>query len=131
MDGSDDAIIGEALNGKITYWNAAAERLFGFPSDEAVGRPSHFFAPRESIHADADFRTRVIHGQKVDPFDPVRVRKDGNTVDVSVTISAIKDAVGRTIGTSRIMRDISARRAAERRRKEHPPRGWHRAIGCL
>ena len=118
VESSEDAIVGEALNGKITYWNGAAERLFGFTSDEAVGRPSHFFAPRESIRADAELRFRVIQGQEVGPFDEVRVDKNGSTLEVSDTISPIKDATGRVIGTSRTMRDISARKMAERELRE-------------
>lgn len=114
VESSGDAIIAEDLSGKITYWNKAAEKLFGFSAEAVIGRSLHSFVPPESFTAEAELLDRHDEGEPTDHFDTVRLRKDGTKVHVSVTISPITDAAGRTIGRSQVMRDITARKTSER-----------------
>ena len=110
---SDDAIIGEDLDGLITAWNAAAERLFGYQADEAVGQPIWIIIPDDRREEEASMLDRVRTGMKVDHVETMGRRKDGSTVAVSVTISPIRDAQSEVIGASRIARDVSQRRLME------------------
>jgi len=110
---SRDAIIGKTLEGRITSWNDAAEHLFGYAPYEAIGRPiSLLLAPgRED-----DMRqilARIRRGEAIEPFDTVRRRKDGSLVEVSLTVSPIRDDAGRIIGASKIARDITASKRAQ------------------
>src|SRR2546428_201654 len=107
---SDDAIVSKTLDGIITSWNPAAERMFGWTAAQAVGQPVTLIIPRERHAEEDDVLARVRRGEIVDHFETVRVTKDGRYVDVSVTISPVKDGSGRIIGASKIARDISERR---------------------
>ncbi len=113
IESSDDAIISKTLDGVITSWNRGAEKLFGYPAKEAVGQPMLMLFPPERVTEEADILAQIARGESVDHFETVRLRKDGKRVDVSVTISPIRDSEGKIVGASKIARDISERRALE------------------
>ena len=113
IDSSDDAIISKTLDGIITTWNGGAQKLFGWPATEMVGRSMLMLFPPERVQEEADILARIGRGESVDHFETVRVCQDGRHIEVSVTISPIKDARGRIIGASKIARDISERRQLE------------------
>ena len=110
---SDDAIISKTLDGIITSWNPAAERLYGYSAEEARGRPMLMVFPEELQDEEALLLARVGRGETVLPFDTVRQRRDGSRVHVSVALSPIRDDLGRVVGVSKIARDISERVADE------------------
>ncbi|KAA0695602.1 PAS domain S-box protein [Neorhizobium sp. P12A] len=115
VESSDDPIISKSLDGVITTWNKAAERVFGYTSVEAIGCPITILIPEERLDEEPAILARIHAGQRVDHFETVRRRKDGSLIDVSLTISPIRNASGEIIGASKIARDISERkRAAER-----------------
>jgi len=114
VDFSDDAILSEKLDGTITSWNQSAERLFGYKADQAVGQHITLIVPWERRSEEEDILRRLAGGKRVDHFETVRKRKDGTTLDVSLTISPIRDAAGRVIGASNVARDITERKQAER-----------------
>jgi PAS domain S-box-containing protein len=109
---SEDAIIGEDLEGNITSWNAAAERLYGYTASEAVGQPVRMLMPPERHDEEPAILDRIRRGEKVERYETVRRRRDGRILDVSLTVSPIKDAGGRIIGAAKIAHDITARRTA-------------------
>jgi PAS domain S-box-containing protein len=113
VDSLDDAIISKTLAGVITSWNAAAERIFGYTSAEAVGQHITLIIPKERWPEEDDVLARVRAGQRVDHLETVRLTKDGRCVDVSISESPIKDSSQRVIGASKIARDISGRRQAD------------------
>ena len=113
VDSSDDAIVSKTLEGVITSWNKSAERIFGWSTEEAIGQHITLIVPRERYPEEDDVLARMARGERVDHFDTVRVRKDGRSVDVSMTVSPVKDATGRIVGASTIARDISERRHSE------------------
>ena len=115
VESSDDAIIGKTLDGIITSWNAGAQRLFGFEAEEAVGRSILLIIPPDRAHEEDHILERMRRGERVSHFETVRRRRDGTTVDVSLSISPIMDAHGRVVGASKIARDITERKRAERR----------------
>jgi two-component system, chemotaxis family, CheB/CheR fusion protein len=113
VEASDDVIVSKTLEGIIQSLNAAAERVFGYPADEAVGRHISLIIPPERLGEEDDIMKSLRAGVRVDHFETVRVRRDGKRIPVSVTISPIKDDSGRIVGASKIARDISARKEAE------------------
>jgi PAS domain S-box-containing protein len=113
VESSEDAIISKTLKGTITAWNPGAERLFGYSASEAVGKPMRMLLPRELANEEDDILARIGRGARVEHFETVRVRKDGRRIDVSVTISPIKDSLGQIVGASNIARDITERRRSE------------------
>ena len=114
VDSSDDAIISKSLEGIITSWNKGAERLFGYPADEAIGRHITLIVPASRRDEESAILERLRRGERVDHFETVRVRKDGATLNVSLTISPVKNAAGRVIGASKVARDITERSQIER-----------------
>jgi PAS domain S-box-containing protein len=110
---SDDAIIGKTLLGIVTSWNRGAERLFGYSAAEAIGRSILFLIPPGRRREMDSILSRIAAGEHVDPYETVRLRRDGSLVDVSLTVSPIKDPSGRIIGASKIARDISERKKSE------------------
>src|SRR5580698_3892494 len=114
VDSSDDAILSKKLDGTITSWNQSAERLFGYKTEEAVGQHITLIVPWERRSEEEDILRRLAQGKRVDHFETVRKRKDGATVDVSLTISPIRDASGMVVGASNVARDITERKQAER-----------------
>ena len=114
VDSSDDAIIGKTLEGVITSWNVGAQRLFGYTSEEMVGRSiAVLFPPGHPGEEEALLR-QLRGGEEVAHYDTVRRRKDGQDIDVSVTVSPVRDRLGNVIGASKVARDITERRRAER-----------------
>ena len=113
VEGSLDAIIGKRLDGMITSWNPAAERLYGYPAHEVVGRSIQLLEPGERQGETKRLNARLARGEPVADFETVRARKDGSRVEVLLTISPIRDESGAVVGASTIAHDLSARRAAE------------------
>jgi diguanylate cyclase (GGDEF)-like protein/PAS domain S-box-containing protein len=111
--GSDDAILAKDLTGVITDWNAAAERMYGYSSEQAIGFPVAMLVPPERRDEDAVLLKRILDGKRVDHFETERVRRDGSRVPVSLTVSVVRDAAGAITGASTIARDVTERRAAE------------------
>lgn len=113
VESSDDAIIGKSLDGTILSWNAGAERLYDYSAEEAVGRNISFIIPPERDGELERILERIGRGERVSHLETVRVRKDGKRLDVSVTISPIKDEEGQLLGASAIARDITERKLME------------------
>jgi two-component system CheB/CheR fusion protein len=116
IESSDDAIISKDLNGIITSWNAAAERLFGYKPEEIVGKSILTLIPPDRQHEEPGIIERIRRGQRIDHYETVRRKKDGTLFDISVTVSPLKDEKGQIIGASKIARDITDRIQNERRR---------------
>lgn len=113
VDYSEDAIISKTLDGTITSWNAAAERLYGYAAGEVVGRHISVIVPEELAPQLAEIHERLGRGEKVSHLETVRVRKDGSRVEVAVSVSPVKDSAGQTVGAATIARDITDRRRAD------------------
>jgi PAS domain S-box-containing protein len=117
VESSDDAIIGKTLDGTITSWNRGAERLYGYRADEAVGQPISIIIPDDRPDELPGIMARLRRGERIDHYETVRVRKDGERLDVSVSIAPIRDETGQIVGAASIGRDITERtRAAGERR---------------
>jgi PAS domain S-box-containing protein len=115
VDSSEDAIISKDLNGVITSWNKSAERVFGYWADEAIGRTvAELLIPSDRQQEEPTILARLRRGERVEHFETVRRRKDGSLLDVSLMISPVKDRNGRIVGASKIARDISDQKRAER-----------------
>jgi PAS domain S-box-containing protein len=108
-ESAEDAIVSKTLDGVITTWNKAAERLFGYSRTEAVGRPVTLIVPKHLIGEERSIMERLRRGERIEHLDTVRAHKDGHLVEVSLTISPIKDEHGIIIGASNITRDITER----------------------
>jgi PAS domain S-box-containing protein len=113
VESSNDAIITKALDGTITGWNRAAERLFGYSADDAVGQHISLIIPPHRHDEMNTLMERIRDGEPTEQFETVRVRKDGENVDVSLTISPLRSAAGEIIGASKIARDITERKLTE------------------
>lgn len=113
VDSTDDAIVSKNLNGVVQSWNSAAERLFGYTAEQAVGQHISFLIPTDRLGEEDMILARLRGGERVYHFDTVRLRSDGQPIQISVTISPIRDDSGRIIGASKIARDISDRKRAE------------------
>lgn len=114
VESSDDAIISKDLNGIITSWNKGAERIFGYKAEEVIGRPVTLLIPPDRQQEEPKILERLRRGERVDHFETVRVRKDGTLLEISLTVSPLRDSTGRITGASKIARDISERKASER-----------------
>jgi PAS domain S-box-containing protein len=114
VDSSDDAIVSKSLDGVITTWNAGAERLFGYTAKEAVGQHISLIIPINRRDEEVAILERLKRGERIDHFDTVRMRKDGTTVDIALTISPVRDSAGRIVGASKIARDVTQRKRVER-----------------
>jgi two-component system, LuxR family, sensor kinase FixL len=113
VDSSDDAIISKTLDGVVTSWNAGAESLLGYAEAEMLGQPLAIIFPPEKREEEAMILGRIRQGLKVNHYETVRRRKDGSEINVSLTISPIRDRTGKIIGASKILRDISQQKDAE------------------
>ncbi|HUS08997.1 MAG TPA: ATP-binding protein [Pyrinomonadaceae bacterium] len=113
IESADDAIISKTLNGVITSWNAGAQRIFGYTSEEILGKPVAILIPADHPNEEPEILARLRAGERIDHYETVRLRKDGTLVDISLTVSPIIDSAGTIIGASKIARDISERRRAE------------------
>ena len=113
VESSDDAIVSKNLNGVVQSWNSGAERVFGYMAEEIVGKPINVILPPDRLDEEVRILARLRRGDRVDHFETVRRRKDGRLIDVSVTISPIRDAHGKVIGASKVARDISEKKVLE------------------
>jgi PAS domain S-box-containing protein len=117
VESSDDAIVSKSLDGFIQTWNAAAERLFGYTAEQAVGRHISLVIPPERISEEDAIVASLKAGRRVDHFETERLRSDGQRILVSLTISPIRDETGKVIGASKIVRDVTRQRQAEERER--------------
>jgi PAS domain S-box-containing protein len=114
VEWSEDAIISKDLDGVVTSWNRAAERMFDYREREIVGRSLRLIIPPERQAEEDDVLARIRRGDTLAHYETVRRRQDGSDLDVSITVSPIRNARGEIIGASTIVREISARKASER-----------------
>jgi PAS domain S-box-containing protein len=122
---SDDAIVSKTLDGVITSWNPGAERIFGFTANEAIGNHITLIIPPERWSEEDEVLARIRRGEGVDHFDTVRIRKDGTLVNISLTVSPVRNEAGVIIGVSKIARDISLTKRLERERSDLLAREQH------
>jgi PAS domain S-box-containing protein len=113
VESSHDAIVSKDLNGIITSWNGSSEQLFGYTAAEVIGRPITILIPEDRHDEEKTILERLARGERVDHFETVRRRKDGSLIELSLTISPVRNARGEVIGASKIARDITERRQAE------------------
>src|SRR5258705_5578661 len=111
---SDDAIISKTLDGKVTSWNFGAKRIFGYDSDEMVGQPITRIIPPELHGEEKEILSKIRRGERIDHYETVRIAKDGSRLDVSLTVSPLRNASGTLTGASKIARDITERKQAEK-----------------
>ena len=107
VESSDDIIVSKNLNGIITSWNRSAERIFGYSASEAIGQPITIVIPEDRQSEEREILTRIRRGERIDHFETIRRRRDGSLVNVSLTVSPVKDNNGKIVGASKIARDIS------------------------
>jgi PAS domain S-box-containing protein len=117
VDSSHDAIVSKDLNGLITTWNRGAQRLFGYAASEMTGRSITTLIPPDRHNEEVCILDRIRRGERVDPYETVRKRGDGSLVDVSVSVSPLRNSAGEVIGASKIARDITARKRAEEQQR--------------
>jgi two-component system, chemotaxis family, CheB/CheR fusion protein len=115
VESSDDAIVSKDLDGFVTSWNAGAERTFGYTADEMIGKSIVVLIPAERHDEKPRILDRIRRGERVDHYETVRLRKDGTLIDISLTVSPIRDGAGRVVGASKIARDITERKQAQAR----------------
>ena len=113
VDSSDDAIVSKNLSGIIQTWNKGAERIFGYTAAEVIGKPILVLIPPHLHHEEDTILGRLRNGERIDHFETVRRRKDGALINISLTVSPVRDATGRIIGASKVARDITERKRAE------------------
>jgi PAS domain S-box-containing protein len=119
---SEDAIVSKDLNGVITTWNHGAERLFGYTAEEAVGKPVTILIPNDRLDEEPNILQRIRRGESVDHFETLRRHKDGGLIDISLTISPIRDHDGRIVGASKIARDITDQKLVQLKVRESEQR---------
>jgi PAS domain S-box-containing protein len=113
VESSDDAIVSKNLDGVIASWNRGAERVFGYSAEEAIGQPITIVIPEERLHEEHEILTRIRHGERIDHFETVRRRKDGSLIDISLTVSPVKNEEGKIVGASKIARDITEQKRTQ------------------
>jgi PAS domain S-box-containing protein len=113
VESSEDAIISKTLEGIIISWNSGAEKIFGYSAEEAIGQPMTMLIPLEREEEEAKILAKITQGERVEPFDTVRHRKDGQLIDISVTISPVRDKSGKISYASKIARDVTSRKQSE------------------
>jgi PAS domain S-box-containing protein len=118
VESSEDAIISKSLDGTITSWNASAQTLYGYTAGEVIGRSISLLLPADKLDEEAQFLERLQQGEHIQHYETVRRRKDGTLVDISLTVSPIKDGTGKIIGASKIARDITQQRAIAQMKSE-------------
>lgn len=118
VDSSDDAIVGKTLDSVIRSWNAAATRIFGYERAEAIGRTIYLIMPPERYDEEPRIIERLRRGERIEHFETVRLRKDGTRIEVSLSVSPIRDGNGRIIGAAKIARDISEAKRLRRAEQE-------------
>jgi len=131
VENCDDAIISKDLNGVINSWNRGAEHLFGYSADEVVGKPVTVLIPTDRLEEEPGILERLRRGERIDHYETVRRRKDGTLVDISLTVSPIKNAIGEVIGASKIARDITEIKQARQLQKIFVEEMRHRIKNTL
>jgi len=117
IESSDDAIVSKDLNGVIQSWNSGAQRIFGYTADEVVGRHISVLIPPERLSEEDEVLSRLRRGERIDHFETVRCAKDGRLLNISLTVSPVKDSEGRVVGASKVARDISERKRSDEERE--------------
>lgn len=112
---SDDAIVTKDVNGIVTSWNNGATRIFGHTADDMIGKPIMTLVPPDRHNEEPAILQRIRRGERMDHYETVRQRKDGSLIDISLTVSPLKDAAGKVVGASKIARDITERKLAQAR----------------
>jgi PAS domain S-box-containing protein len=118
VDSADDVIVSKTLDGIITSWNRAAERTFGYSAEEAIGRSVKLIIPTELHSEEDEILARLRQGEQIDHYQTVRQTKDGRRLDISLTVSPVRDTNGNIIGASKVARDITFQKELEREREE-------------
>lgn len=113
IESSEDAIIAKDLNGIITDWNESATRLFGYAADEAIGHSVTMLIPPERQDEEPNILAKIRRGERIEHYETIRQRKDGSLIEISLTVSPIRNLRGEVVGASKIARDISGKRRAE------------------
>ena len=113
VESSEDAILSETLDGTILSWNAGAERLYGYAAAEVIGQPVSRLAPPEQVDEMPRILERLRRGEHIEHYETVRRKKDGSRIEISLTLSSVRNAAGQIVGASSIARDITARKQAE------------------
>ena len=117
VDSSQDAVVSKDLNGVVTTWNRGAERLFGYTAEEIIGKPITTVIPPDRHHEEVGILDRIRRGEHIEHFETVRQRKDGSLVDISLSVSPVRDSAGRVTGASKIARDITEKKQAQARQE--------------
>nr|WP_081851063.1 PAS domain S-box protein [Bradyrhizobium sp. URHD0069] len=117
VESSDDAVLTKDLNGVITSWNHGAGRLFGYAAEEVIGKPVTILIPAELHDEEPTILARIRRGERIDHYETTRQRKDGSTVDISLTVSPVRNLQGEIVGASKIARDVTERRRAEEQQR--------------
>ena len=118
VESSDDAIIGKTLDSVIRSWNAGARRVFGYEAEEIVGKTVYTLIPPELYSEEPEIIARLLKGERVDHYETVRLRKDGTRIDVSLSVSPIRDASGKIVGASKLARDVTESKRLQRAERE-------------
>jgi PAS domain S-box-containing protein len=118
VDSSEDGIISKSLDGIVTSWNQGAERLFGYSAAEMIGQPIARLIPPDSQHEEVDILARIRRGERLERYEAIRVHKQGHPLNISLTISPVRDAAGEIVGAAKIAHDVTARRQAEKSLQE-------------
>jgi PAS domain S-box-containing protein len=114
VDSSDDAVVGKTLDSIIRSWNAGATRVFGYEAAEVIGKPIYLIIPRERYEEEPRIIESLMRGERIDHFETVRLRKDGTQIEVSISVSPIRDESGHIIGAAKVARDISVAKQLQR-----------------
>ena len=122
VESSDDAIVSKTLEGIITSWNKGAQRMFGYSPEEIIGQPVTVLIPPDYRDEEPEILRKLKRGERIEHYETVRMRKDGTLLNVSIAVSPIKDGAGKTIGASKIARDITEQKAAEERLRKSEAR---------
>src|SRR5712671_2411274 len=131
VESSDDAIVSKDLNGVIVTWNKGAERIFGYTAEEVIGKPITILIPPDQHEEEPAILERIRRGERVEHYETVRMGKHGSPVDISLTVSPIKNAEGKIVGASKIARDITERKRSEAQITVLAREAEHRAKNVL
>jgi PAS domain S-box-containing protein len=118
VQSTDDAVIAKDLNGAITNWNPGAEKLYGYKAEEVIGKPVSILIPSDRPDEEPAILAKLRRGERIDHYETIRIAKDGTRIDVSLTVSPIRNAAGKVIGASKIARDITEQKRAEQEREQ-------------
>lgn len=131
VESSDDAIVSKDLDGVITTWNKGAEQIFGYKTDEVIGKPILILIPPDQLYEERTILERIRRGERIEHYETVRVRKDGSSIDISLSVSPLKSADGKIIGATKIARDITERKRNEAQIAALAGEAEHRARNVL